>query len=90
MRAALLLSEEKAGLSPDTSRAVISLIEQAGLPIYLPANIKPEVLLSLMHVDQKVKDGMIRFILISDIGHTFVSGAISDEDITKLLIRMYR
>jgi 3-dehydroquinate synthase len=90
MRAALLLSEEKCGLSSETSRTVISLIEQACLPIHIPENIKPEVLLSLMHVDQKVKERTIRFILISDIGHAFVSSAVSDEDIMELLIRMYK
>jgi 3-dehydroquinate synthase len=90
MHAALILSQEKAGLSSGTKAAIISLIEQAGLPLYIPHDLTPEKLLSLMHVDQKVKDGMVRFILISDIGKSYLSDSIQDKELLKLMGQLYK
>ena len=89
MRAALLLSEEKAGFPPAITKEIVALIEAAGLPICMPAELKPQTLLSLMHVDQKVKDGMVRFVLLSKIGKFFVSEGVSDEELFKLIGKMY-
>lgn len=90
MHAALILSQEKAGLSSDTKAAIVSLIKQTGLPLYIPKDLTPEKLLSLMHVDQKVKDGMVRFILLSDIGKSYLSDGIPDEELLKLIGQLYK
>ena len=90
MNAALMLSEEKAGLSQKVSEEVRMLIKKAGLPLNIPGELKIEELLALMHVDQKARDGSIRFALISKIGKPFLSEKITDEELTTLLSKLYK
>lgn len=50
-----------------------ALISKAGLPVEPPADMTAECFLQYMARDKKVKQGMLRLILLKDIGHAVVS-----------------
>ncbi|MDD5573864.1 MAG: 3-dehydroquinate synthase [Candidatus Omnitrophica bacterium] len=63
------LSERLGGLKKGTTRHVIALLEDIGLPTKIPARIMASSLKALTH-DKKFKAGKNRFVLLQRIGRT--------------------
>ncbi len=55
------------------------ILKSVNLPTRVPSNLKPDALLQSMQRDKKKQAGQLRFILISRIGHAFVSDGVSEE-----------
>ncbi len=81
MRAALYLSEKKAGLPHQDTQEILAALKALDLPLVLPADIDPEVVLNKTASDKKFRAGAIRFVLLDRAGHAFVSDAVTKPDI---------
>jgi 3-dehydroquinate synthase len=79
--AALRLSESLAGLGPSVTSRLITLLEKFNLPLRLPATITTASVMEKLSRDKKFKAGAIRFVLLRDLGHAFVSSDVTLEHI---------
>ncbi len=85
LRAALILSEAHAGLSPDITARVLSLLRAFDLPLVLPGEITTEGILEKMSRDKKFEKGAIRFVLMRAPGDAFVSNEVTPVAITRAI-----
>jgi 3-dehydroquinate synthase len=67
------LSHRQGNFGAEQLRRTQALIKAARLPITIPAEMSPQRFLELMAVDKKVQAGIVRLVLLSDIGTTHVS-----------------
>jgi len=79
--AALRLSETVAGLESADSRRIIECLHAWELPTRLPSDLATTSILEAMKRDKKFEAGQIRFVVIDRIGHAFVSGDVTVEQI---------
>lgn len=68
-------------LNSDQLLRASKLIERAGLPIVPPKDMNADVFVKHMRHDKKVLGGVIRLVLLRDIGDAFVSSDYSDEQL---------
>lgn len=80
MRFALALSKDK--LKSKSYEEARQFLQSIVLPA-LPVNIKAEQYFAAMKKDKKAKDGKVRFVLLKDIGRTFLDRTISEADLQK-------
>jgi 3-dehydroquinate synthetase len=73
IRAALNLSEEFAGLPHATSLRLLRLLHSFHLPLSLPDSIATDAVLAKLARDKKFDHGHMKFVLLKDAGHAFVS-----------------
>ncbi len=85
MRAALYLSEKKAGLPNKHAKEILATLRALGLPLTLPADIAPEVVLKKTASDKKFRSGAIRFVLLRNAGDAFVSNDITQQDLSEAI-----
>lgn len=77
--AAAHLSAEE-GYCPRTLRRRIeSVLSKSGLPTRIPGNLPAEELLTAMSTDKKKAKGILRFILIRDVGDVFITNSVSEN-----------
>ena len=79
MVAAMRLSQIHAGLSEEEGRRLIGLIEMAGLPTAIPANLSAASLLDAIKLDKKRVDDGVEFVLIDRLGHAFTRKLAFDQ-----------
>ncbi len=70
---AAAMSCRKGWLSRDDAQRTFRLVRQAKLPINAPQSLDAERFLSLMAVDKKVLDGVLRLVLLKGIGQAVVT-----------------
>ncbi|WP_417542514.1 3-dehydroquinate synthase [Methylophaga thalassica] len=75
------LSARQGWMSADEVSRIADLFLAAGLPVQSPQEMSAEKFLSLMSVDKKVQDGVIRLVLLKGIGKAIIS---DDYDVEKL------
>lgn len=75
------LSARQGWIEPSDVKRIRDLFEIAGLPVTGPNDMGPEQYLSLMSVDKKVQNGVIRLILMKGIGQAVIT---DDYDRNKL------
>jgi len=63
------------------------LIENAGLPSQWP-DLDPDLVLSTLQGDKKVRNGRLRFVLPSGIGAVSIVDDVSSDEITACLASM--
>lgn len=80
IRAALYLSEKRAGLSPEDSRQVLDLLIHFGLPLVLDEAIASERVLHKLGRDKKFEAGKVRFVLLRKPGNAYVSDEVTTAD----------
>ncbi|MCH7226981.1 3-dehydroquinate synthase [Haloferula sp. A504] len=80
LRAALFLSERRAGLDPQDSSRILSLLRHFGLPLTLGPAVESEVVLDRAARDKKFSSGRIRFVLLRAAGDAFVSTEVTRGD----------
>jgi 3-dehydroquinate synthase len=81
MRAALFLSERRAGLAPEAAAKITMLLERFHLPLVLPAAIATRTVMEKLARDKKFAAGAIRYVVLDAPGSARVSDAISHADL---------
>ena len=81
MRAALFLSERRAGLDPAASGKILALLEQFGLPLVLPESISTDTIMARLATDKKFSAGAIRFVVLDAPGSARVTGEVTAADL---------
>lgn len=85
IRAALVLSERHAGLSPDDSEKVIALLEKYHLPLVLPAVITTDTVMEKLARDKKFSAGAIRFVVLDALGSAKVIDTVTAADLREAI-----
>lgn len=85
IRAALFLSERRAGLAPDATRKIIEILERFHLPLVLDENIATETVMKKLARDKKFSAGAIRFVLLDAPGSSKVSDSVTQEDLVSAI-----
>lgn len=65
-----------------------ALIQKAGLPIHLPAEVDIEAILDALQTDKKVKAGKVRFVLPTQLGAATVTDQVPPDTIRQVLRQM--
>ena len=81
IRAALFLSERRAGLPPADSATILGLLRHFGLPTRLPDEIATSTILEKLARDKKFSSGSIRFVVLSAAGAAHVSADVTEADL---------
>jgi len=85
MLLATALSRNLGWINSQTFERTKNLLKAAGLPVHIPKRMSPEKFLARMAVDKKVKDGLLRLILLKELGHGVIADDIRNEDILIVL-----
>jgi 3-dehydroquinate synthase len=67
------LSSRMGLIQDDDVDRIKTLLGRVHLPVKLPGSLKPSLMLDLMTVDKKARDGLIYLVLLNDIGDAFVT-----------------
>jgi shikimate kinase / 3-dehydroquinate synthase len=62
-----------------------AILKRVNLPTYIPAHLEANALLKAMQRDKKKQAGHLRFVLISRVGHAFVSDGVPPEAILETI-----
>lgn len=87
MVAASELAVELGHLDPGDAKRIRSLIERAGLPTSIPADLTPAELLDRMQSDKKVQRGKLRFVLPHRIGQVEMHSDVPQDALTAVIER---
>ena len=90
MRAALFLSERKAGLSSSDANKILRTLQALELPLVLPDGIDTATVLQKTASDKKFRAGTIRFVLLSKAGEAGISTKITREDMAEAIEELRR
>ena len=71
---------------PEEARRQNALIEKAGLPARLPANLDHDAIIETLKTDKKVKAGKVRFVLPTQIGTATLTDRVSPDLIREVLV----
>ena len=87
---AMELSNAKNLMPSQQSERVVQHMSSIGMKtsiadLALPENLSPDTLIDLMRHDKKAKDGQLTFILLTELGKSFVSEDVSEEDVVTVL-----
>lgn len=80
------LSARQGWMSADEVSRIADLFLAAGLPVQSPQEMSAEKFLSLMSVDKKVQDGVIRLVLLKGIGKAIISDYYDVEKLQETLV----
>ncbi len=76
------LSVQKRLLTGDNANRLKGLLKSFGLPVIIPASIAtPERLAMLTKSDKKARAGRVHFVLLKDLGETFITADVSDKEL---------
>lgn len=89
MAMAARMSQQLGWLSQADGEAVIAQIARAKLPIHAPAEMNIDQFLELMAVDKKVLDGVLRLVLLKDIGNAVVTNDYSESQLRAAIQSSY-
>ena len=85
LRAALILSERKCGLSPADTARVLASLHRFDLPLVLDPGLRDDAILETMARDKKFESGQMRFVLLSALGSAEINGEVSLSDVRETL-----
>ncbi len=85
IRAALFLSERRAGLAPEDSGKILSLLEKFHLPLVLSEEIATDTVMGKLAKDKKFSSGAIRFVVVDAPGHAKVVDHITQADLREAI-----
>ncbi|MBE2221089.1 MAG: 3-dehydroquinate synthase [Anaerolineae bacterium] len=81
MVAAANLSARLEECDPALQLRIEKVLENVGLPTRIPSHLDAEEMYHYMGSDKKKAAGMMRFVLIHDVGDAFVQGNVAKEDV---------
>jgi len=87
MRLAGRLSAQTGTLAPAQLKRLEDLLDKAGLPNVLPPGLGADTCLELMGGDKKVRDGVLRLVLLRDIGQAEITSAVDSKVVRDVLER---
>jgi 3-dehydroquinate synthase len=79
------LSEKMGWISADDVNAVSDLLASANLPVEPPAEMTAEQFMSLMSIDKKVMDGVLRLVLMKSLGESIVTADYDKDALVAVL-----
>lgn len=85
IRAALFLSEKRAGLAPEAARKIIEILERFHLPLVLGEEIATQTVLEKLARDKKFSAGAIRFVVLDAAGSAKLSDSVTQEDLVSAI-----
>ncbi|MDJ0832244.1 MAG: 3-dehydroquinate synthase [Gammaproteobacteria bacterium] len=68
------LSVRHQWIEPSVKQRAIELIQRANLPVAAPAEMTVDQYMDIMAIDKKVDQGVIKFVLLRQLGEAFISG----------------
>ena len=68
IRAALFLSKRHAGLTPESSQKILTLLQRFNLPLVLPPSISTDAVMEKLSRDKKFSSGHIHFVVLDALG----------------------
>lgn len=91
LAAELSLAQRMGYVTREERKRVLALLEKAGLPVKIPAEIDREELIKKLYTDKKVRDGKLRFVVQKGIGDVaeFAPGVYSvpiEEEIVREIL----
>ncbi|MGB5601007.1 MAG: 3-dehydroquinate synthase [Gammaproteobacteria bacterium] len=89
MSMAARMSHQLGWISTDDIERITIMIAQAGLPVHAPAELSAERFVELMSVDKKVMDGVLRLVLLKDIGHAVIVNDYTREQLVNAIQSSY-
>ena len=90
IRIAAALAHHLALLDATSMNRIDALLQRAGAPEQLPAELLPERMLELMGLDKKNLNGQIRYILPTAIGAAVMTEAVPEEAVIEILEKFRR
>lgn len=81
VRAALYLSERKAGLSQEETNRLLTIHRRWHLPLQMELDISTESIMTALTRDKKFTSGQIRFVLLKALGEAFLSTEVTSTDL---------
>ena len=69
--------------------SITTMIEQARLPVNAPVELSVERFIELMSVDKKVMDGVLRLVLLKDIGHAVITNDYTEQQLAEAIRSSY-
>jgi len=89
MAMAARLSQILGWLDADQTKAVIDQIRRAKLPVQAPSDLSVDQFIELMSVDKKVLDGVLRLVLMKDIGSAVVTNDYTETQLREAIKSSY-
>jgi 3-dehydroquinate synthase len=89
MAMAARLSQILGWLDADQTEAVIHQIRRAKLPVQAPSDLSVDQFIELMSVDKKVLDGVLRLVLMKDIGSAVVTNGYTETQLREAIQSSY-
>ncbi len=86
---AATMSQQLGWISSDDLDRITAMIERASLPVNAPAELSVERFVELMSVDKKVMDGVLRLVLLRDIGHAVITKDYTQKQLAKAISSSY-
>ena len=85
MRAALFISERRAGLPSKASARILSVLRHFHLPLTLPETIGTATVMAKLARDKKFSAGAIRFVVLDAPGSAIVTSSVCHEDLEQAI-----
>jgi 3-dehydroquinate synthase len=85
LRAALFLSQKRAGLTAPDAARVLRLLEHFRLPVVLPDEITTETVMEKLARDKKFDGGKIRFVVLDAPGSARLCGDVTADDLREAI-----
>ncbi|MDH5358871.1 MAG: 3-dehydroquinate synthase, partial [Gammaproteobacteria bacterium] len=79
------LSQRMSWIDTDTVERIKKILVAAGLPITTPSDMTSEQFMSLMAVDKKVQNGLIRLVLLKGIGEAVITDDYDNDKLAETL-----
>ena len=89
MAMAARLSAKLGWISEADVKKTEALLTKAKLPIFAPEQVSCDQFIELMSVDKKVIDGVLRLVLMKDIGHAIVTDDYKKQQLIKTINDSY-
>ena len=82
---AAIMSHQLGWLSAADVDRITDIVKRANLPVDAPVELSPERFVELMSVDKKVMDGVLRLVLLKDIGHAVITNDYTPEQLVEAI-----
>jgi 3-dehydroquinate synthase len=86
---AAIMSHQLGWLSAADVDRITDMVKRANLPVDAPVELSPERFVELMSVDKKVMDGVLRLVLLKDIGHAVITNDYTPEQLVEAIRSSY-
>lgn len=86
---AATMSQQLGWIDTEAVNRMTRLIEQAGLPVHAPGELGIDRFIDLMSVDKKVMDGVLRLVLLRDIGHAVITDEYTKDQLIAAIQSSY-